>query len=221
MEDHLRVPPEGPHPQPEEIWRARREPGSEGAAQILDHVALCARCSEELYLQEAFEGGQAVPPAKLEREWARFTKKTSLPEPLRFAPRRSWVRPALALAATAAFCFLGVSLLWKEGGPAGDGPPPAAGEEVVRGAGELKLIRTPAGELTEAPRAFHFPGITAPVRVTVFDAEGTYRWTSEPTTTGEAPFPEVERAKLKPGTDYYWTLVDAPTSEAAVSFRVR
>ena len=217
MEDSLRVPPPGPHPDVDSIRRARRAPEAEGSFDVLAHVALCATCSQEVLLQEAFDAGQALPPAKLEREWARFTNRGEASNVLRFPTPRRWVRPALALAATAAFAFLGVSLMWRDSGSV---VVPGDGEEVVRG-GVEELIRMPEGELTEPPHEFVFADITAPVKVTVFDPLGTYRWTSEPTTTGKVTFPETERAKLLPGTDYYWTLIDAPSSEAAVVFRVR
>lgn len=55
----------------------------------------------------------------------------------------------------------------------------------------------------------------------VFDAAQDYTWTSEPMAGGRIPFPETERRRLRPGVEYFWTVLDGGEGDAARSFRVR
>jgi hypothetical protein len=176
----------------------------------------CAACSEELLRQEAFDRPEAVPAARLAAAWERFEAREAQPGKRAAVRWRLAARPALALAASLAAVALGLGVWLVIGwSPAGEGPE----GESLRGA-EAEGF-TPSGALTAPPAEFHFPAADAgPRRVLVFDAEGTYRWTSEPATGGRVGFPETERQKLRPGVDYSWTVLDGGAAEPTISFRV-
>ncbi|HYX25055.1 MAG TPA: hypothetical protein VFC23_12945 [Thermoanaerobaculia bacterium] len=55
----------------------------------------------------------------------------------------------------------------------------------------------------------------------MFDATQTYVWTSEPAFGGRVVFPAAERRRLKPGVEYFWTVVGgAGEGGAARSFEI-
>jgi hypothetical protein len=198
MEDLIPQRAPGPHPTPEQLYRARRGPQSAEDERWLAHAAVCALCSEELVHQEAFDAPEPVSPAKLEDAWARFGKA---PEARRPAPSRR--TPALALAATLAAAVLGL-FLWK--GLPGPEEPGTAG--VTRGGSEVAGDWRPAGVLAVPPAEIVFPAPSEePRRVRVFDAAGSYSWTSGPVSGGRVPFPEAERQRLRPGVEYFWTVL--------------
>ncbi|HKV12944.1 MAG TPA: hypothetical protein VJ725_32685, partial [Thermoanaerobaculia bacterium] len=200
----------GPHPTPEQLYRAHRGPRSAEDERWLAHAAVCAACSEELAHLEAFDAPEPVSPAKLDEAWARFGKA---PEARRPAPPRR--TPALALAAGLAAAVLGL-FLWK-GMPVEE--PERAG--LVRGGSEVAGDWQPAGAVAAAPLEIVFPAPSEePRRVRVFDASGTYSWTSGPVTGGRVPFPETERQRLRPGVEYFWTVL-GEDGAAARSFRIQ
>lgn len=198
----------GPHPTPEQLYRARRGPRSAEDERWLAHAAVCATCSEELAHLEAFDAPEPVSEAKLAEAWARFGKP---PEARRPAPPRR--TPALALAAALAAAVLGL-FLWK-------GMPEEAAVGLVRGGSEIVEDWQPAGVIAAAPSELVFPAPSQePRRVRVFDASGTYSWTSEPVTSGRVSFPEAERQRLRPGVEYFWTVL-GEDGAAARSFRIQ
>jgi len=202
------------HPTPEQLYMARRGPRGAEAERHLAHAAGCARCSAELVRQEAFDHPEPVPQAGLDAAWERFNRPGAAAPPLRRAPSR---RPAFALAATLAACLLGFALLQ----PTRTAAPPAAGSERTRGSGEVAGLWSPMGRLEEPPAELVFPAPDGePRRVTVFDAAGTYRWTSEPATGGRIALPVAERQRLRPGVEYFWTILDGDEM-AARSFEFR
>jgi hypothetical protein len=205
MTDRIPARSPGPHPAPEQLYAARRGPRTAEAERILAHAALCAACSEELARQEAFDSPEPVSPRALEEAWSRFGRSAP-------ARRPSRAGPALALAATlAAAAGLGIWL-----------SRPPVPEDVTRGAGETAGAWQPGGDLDAPPAAFVFPAPDgAPRRVTVFDAGRSYSWTSPPAAGGRIAFPEAERRKLRPGVEYYWTVVGEEAGEEARSFRIR
>lgn len=195
----------GPHPTPDQLYKARRGPRDPMAEGVLAHAALCARCSEELVHQEAFDTPEPLSPRAIEAAWARFGEPREAPAPV----RRPRLAPAFALAATLAGALgLGV---WVANRP---------GEvDVVRGGEEAAGDWTPSGVLAAPPAEFAFPDPDGELRsVTVFDGSGSYSWTSEPAPGGRIAFPDTERSKLRPGVEYFWTVVgeDAP----ARTFRI-
>ena len=121
---------------------------------------------------------------------------------------------ALALAAALAAAILGL-FLWK-------GMPEEPGRAgVVRGGSEVAGEWRPTGVLSAAPAELVFPAPSGePRRVRVFDAQGTYSWTSGPVSGGRVPFPEAERQRLRPGVEYFWTVL-GEDGAAARSFRVQ
>lgn len=201
--------PPGPHPTPEELYAAHQDPDTAESREVLAHAAACARCSEELFALEAFTTPEPVPAARIEAAWNRFGAPPS---------RRSsaFSRPLMALAAGLAATVLGLGF-WvaQNRSPVSAPPSPPAPVDVVRGGTEAGGVWLPNGPLAEAPTELVFPAGPEPQRVTVFDGS-SYRWTSEPTTAGRVVFPEVERKKLKPGVEYFWTL----DGQAARSFTV-
>jgi hypothetical protein len=206
---------------PEELYRARRGPRDAAAEAVLAHAVACAVCSEELLRQEAFDRPRPLPAARLAQAWERFERGEPAPGP--HAPRRRFgvPGPALALAATLAAVAVGLGV-WLAGRPATNGsalsePPP---EDSLRGGGPVAGGHAPAGKLGAPPEEFVFPAADpAPKRVLVFDAAGSYRWTSEPATGGRVSFPEAERRKLRPGVDYFWSVIDDPAAPT-IAFRV-
>lgn len=92
------------------------------------------------------------------------------------------------------------------------GPPPAAGS------GEV----APTGPLDRVPSEIRFanPG-HEPKRILLFATDPPYQWQSPETTAERIEIPADERAKLKPGVDYFWSVLDAEGESAAQSFRLR
>jgi hypothetical protein len=118
--------------------------------------------------------------------------------------------PALAIAA-ALVLVVGAAVLVRR---------PAA--DVERGASGPALL-TPAGALAAPPSEFRFPvtGATS-VRVSVFDAERAYAWTSPATPPGRpVAFPPEERAKLRPGVVYTWVVLGDGATLPARTFEIR
>jgi hypothetical protein len=208
-----RVAP-GPHPTPEQLYHARRgprdpaDPADPTIERVLAHAAACGRCSEELLRQEAFDTPEPLSQRAIEAAWARFGEPAAAaPRPF---PRRPRLAPAFALAATL-ICAASLGI-WVANRPGGE-------VDVVRGGEEGTGDWRPSGALAAPPAEFVFPGLDGePRSVTVFDAAGSYSWTSEPAPGGRIAFPDTERRKLRPGVEYFWTVVgeDAP----ARTFRV-
>lgn len=204
------------HPTPDQLYRARRGPRGAEAERHLAHAAACASCSAELARQDVFDHPEPVSEARLDEAWERFTRTDAAHQPRR-RPALARGLPALALAATLAACVIGFTLL----GPARTAAPPVdAG--VARGGGEVAGSWSPTGPLPEPPTELVFPAQDGELRrVTVYDAAGTYRWTSEPAAGGRVPFPEAERQRLRPGVEYFWTVLDGEGTAAAQSFTIR
>jgi hypothetical protein len=195
----------GPHPTPEQLYAARRGPRTAEAQRHLAHAALCAVCSEEMLRQESFDEPEPVSPRALEEAWDRFGRSAP-------ARRPSRTGPALALAATLAACAAGLGLWMTNQAP--------LPEDVTRGGEEMAGAWQPTGTLAAPPADFVFPSPNgAPRRVMVFDGERSYSWTSPPAAGGRVAFPDAERRKLRPGVEYFWTVV-GNGDQAARSFRI-
>lgn len=218
MNDRIPGRAPGPHPTPEQLYAARRGPRSEEAERLLAHAAACARCSEELLRQEAFDAPEPMTAGDLEAAWARFGEPQEAHRPR--TPRRLPV-PALglALAAALALCVVGLGI-WRATLP----PRP---DDVTRSGGPTAGTWSPEGVVAAPPAEFVFsnPG-GGPRRVTLFDVDQSYVWTSPTVVGGSVPFPEAERKRLKPGVEYLWTVVgdEGPADEGtapAKSFRIQ
>src|SRR5947209_2594244 len=72
MSEGIPLRPSGPHPTPAEVYGARTNPAGPGAERVLRHAAACARCSEEMARQEAFDHPEPLPAAALDAAWERF-----------------------------------------------------------------------------------------------------------------------------------------------------
>jgi hypothetical protein len=94
--------------------------------------------------------------------------------------------------------------------------------DVLRGGETNAGVFSPSGEISAPPTEFRFPRSGATdVRVSVFDAERHYVWTSPPARPGESvTFPELERAKLAPDVTYSWTVLGEGATLPAQSFRI-
>jgi len=212
------IPPKasGPHPTPEEIYLARHAAGDPAAERLLRHAAGCAQCSEEMARQEAFDQPEPMTAAALDAAWyawQKFDQVKPVEAPvLRRQPR--WT-PALALAAALTACVLGLGLwIVQRGHPESD---------VERGGGrETAVTGSPSGLLKVPPAEFVFPGPDdRPRRVKVSDAAQSYTWTSEPTFTGRVAFPPAEQRRLRPGVEYFWTVLGGPVEGTATeSFKI-
>lgn len=201
----------GPHPTPEELYQARRDPEGAGAARLLRHAAGCAVCSLEMARQEAFDQPEPLPAGTLDAAWERFGRGEPMTRPMnrpvtrRPAERRT---PFLALAATLTLCLLGLGFWITQRVPHHD--------EVERGSEPATAGLEPSGSQAAPPAELVFsdPGGT-PRRVKVFDATQSYVWTSPPATGGRVAFPEAERRRLQPGVEYFWTVLDDDGEEGA------
>ena len=194
--------PRGPHPSPETLLAALRQPEDAAGREVLDHAVLCADCSLELVHLEAFLGsGREADPA-IGDAWKRF--RAARPA------RRRRAFPAWALAAAAAaIAAIAVPLLVRR---------PAA--DVERGESAAATLLAPRGSLAAPPSRFSFrlpPGKKA--RVMIFDADRTFEWTSPPS-DGVVPLPDAERRRLRSGRDYFWTLVGTEGSAPVARFRI-
>jgi hypothetical protein len=208
----------GPHPTPDELYRARQAPGDPTSERMLRHAAGCALCSAEMARQEAFDQPERLTAAALDAAWQRFNRG----EPAAAAPVivRRHVRwtPALALAATLTACVLGLGIWMAQRG--------RQDADVERGGGRQAIETegwSPSGLLESPPAVFTFsaPG-DGPRRVRVFDAPQSYTWTSEPTFAGRVAFPPAEQRRLKPGVEYFWTVVGGTGEGTATqSFRIK
>lgn len=212
MDERLLARAPGPHPTPAALYQARRHPAEPESPAVMEHALLCARCSEELLRQAAFDAPAALSSAELEGQWRRF--RSGGGAVARPSPRR--VTPYLALAATVAAAALGLALLLRQ--PPAEAPAPA--EDVVRGGEVESAPWSPTGRLVSPPRELHFPGGGGAGRqVMIFDAARTFTWTSEPTTGDRVALPPDQAARLLPGVEYYW-LVLGGREEAARRFVV-
>jgi hypothetical protein len=233
--------PPGPHPTPEQLYRARRGPRTAEAERWLAHAAACASCTEELLLLEAFDEPDAVSPGRLADAWERFGQPAARPRQPEAAPlasvipinpnttpasprpglqrqrRARWMAPLGALAASIA--AVAVFSVWTSTRPASShlaAPPPG-----MRGGSGAAGTWLPAGLLDAPPSEIVFPAANGEAqRVTVFDAGHTYTWTSPPALDGRVLFPAGERQRLRKGVDYYWTVIGQEEMEAK-SFKLR
>jgi hypothetical protein len=210
----------GPHPTPDELYRARHAAGDPASDPTLRHAAGCALCSTELARQEAFDQPERLPAAALDAAWQRFSRgePAAAPAVLPAVSRRParWT-PALALAATLTVCVLGLGIWMMQRGP--------QDRDAERGGVPGAAVTagwSPSGLLTTPPAAFSFPGPEdGPRRVKVFDATQSYAWTSEPTLGYRIAFPPAEQQRIKPGIQYFWTVVGGNGEEgAAQSFEI-
>jgi len=206
MTDLIPQRPPGPHPTPEEIYRARQTPGDASSARVLRHAAGCAACSLEMARQEAFDQPEPLPASALDAAWERFGQDDrSEPAIRRPSGHR---RPFLALAATLTLCLLGLGI-WVA-------VRPVHHDAIERGSEETTKGWKPSGKLSAPPTELVFsdPG-GKPRRVKVFDAAQRYVWTSPSAPGGRVAFPEVERRRLQRGVEYYWTVLDDDGEEGA------
>jgi hypothetical protein len=210
--------PPGPHPTPEQLYRARRSPRSSEAERWLTHAMACATCTEELLHQEAFDAPDPVSPRHLAAAWERFGDPAARTSD-RTVRGFSWAG-ALAAAAVASVLGLGVWTASHSAPSALQDSHSANTAASLRGSAEAAGDRRPAGILDAPPTEIVFPAPDGDAkRVTVFDAHG-YTWTSPPTANGRVPFPAAERQRLRKGVDYFWTVVGEEGSVAR-SFRLR
>lgn|GEM_PF-1939932 len=237
--------PPGPHPTPEQLYRARRGPRTAEAERWLAHAGACATCTEELLLLEAFDEPDAVSPGRLAGAWERFGQPAARPRPplappaalapvipinpispssssTPIPPPRKQSRAPWIAALAASLAAVTVLSVWTSLRPEPSQlatPPPAVrgGSRTVAAAG----VWLPAGTLDGPPSEIVFPAANGEEqRVTVFDADHSYTWTSPPAANGRVLFPAGERQRLRKGVDYYWTVIGQEEMEAR-SFRLR
>jgi hypothetical protein len=108
------------------------------------------------------------------------------------------------------------------------GPPPGslaetAGGDVQRGGAPASAEDlAPIGRLDRAPTEIRFANPDhEPKRVLLFATDPPYQWQSPETTAERIEIPADERAKLKIGVDYFWSVLDAEGESAAQKFRLR
>ncbi len=105
------------------------------------------------------------------------------------------------------------------GTPSGAAVPPAA--DGLRGGVLSGGPMAPTGSLDQAPAEIRFANPDRePKRVLLFATEPPYQWQSPETTGDRVELPATERAKLQPGVDYFWSVLDAEGESAARTFRL-
>ena len=198
--------PPGPHPDVERLMAAWRDADAPGSQTALDHAAQCARCSEELVHLEAFLDPH-VAGANPERAWKRFrTGERGAPTSRRLSGI-GWAAAGLAAAAALIVAQVVRRL------------PPRPDVERGGASREAALV-APNGDVRSAPEEFVFripEGRSA--RVTLFDEDRSFRWTSDPA-SGKVALPPEQRNALRPGRVYFWTLTDAGESAPIARFRI-
>ncbi len=203
------IPPKpvGPHPDAQALFRAHAAPKSAASAEVFAHAATCSACSQELAALESFTASPPDPfggaSHRAEAAWRAFAGRP--------ARRRGRVpMPALAIAAALVLLAGAALLVWR----------PTA--DVERGDSATGVL-SPEGTLDGPPEAFRFPGTGgASVRVSVFDEDRSYLWTSPASPPGQpVPFPVQERAKLRPGVVYTWVVVGEGRTLPARTFEIR
>ncbi len=215
MTEPIPLRPSGPHPAPEELYLARHAPGDPASERLLRHAAGCAQCSEELARQEAFDQPEPLPAAALDAAWHAWRNSGRVkPAQAPVLRRPSRWSPALALAAVLTACVLGLGIWIVQRN--------LQEADVERGGQETAVTWSPSGVLKAPPAEFSLPGPNdKPRRVKVFDAAQSYTWTSEPTVTGRVVFPPEEQRRLRPGVEYFWTVLGGPEEGTATpSFKI-
>jgi hypothetical protein len=199
--------PSGPHPDAEALFRAHAAPEAPSSAGVLAHAVTCAACSAELAALEAFSSNPPDPFGGAARRsaaaWEVFAGRPA---------RRPARLPLPALAIAAALVLLaGAAVLVRR-----------QAADVERGGGPAGDL-APAGVVASAPEEFRFPPTGASsVRVSIFNADRSYVWTSPPSSPGGiVPFPAEERAKLKPGIAYMWVVLGEGGTLPARTFEIR
>lgn len=209
--------PDGPHPSPEELFRAWRYPEAEGSAPVRRHAAGCASCSEELLRLESFD--RPEPAVDVEAAWKRFEARMEretpgaselagkvLPFPESKEPRqgRLRLRPRVLALAASTLLAAGLAYFWVADRPV-DEAEVFRGDEPAIASGE---VFEPRGTLETPPLRFLFPPqATTPLMISLRSSDGAYQWASPASTTGVVELPAGERARLAPGVDYWWTVL--------------
>jgi len=198
--------PPGPHPDVERLMAAWRDADAPGSQTALDHAAQCARCSEELAHIEAFLD-QRPAGANSEREWKRFRTGERGATPVLRPSGIGWAAAGLVAAAA-----LVVAIVARRQPPTSDLERGAAAPGAV--------LVAPNGDVRSAPAEFVFripEGRNA--RVTIFDEDRSFQWTSDPA-PGKVALPPQQRSALRTGRDYFWTLTGDGENAPIARFRI-
>jgi hypothetical protein len=216
----LPIRPPGPHPAPEQLYRARHGPRTSEAERWLAHAAVCAACSEELLRQEAFDAPQPMGSGSLAAAWKRFGQAP--PAPLAPVLPISRIRPISPATPITQPTRRPAALRWAIAATLAAAVGLGAWSHTRAPRAALSATGQPAGLLDAPPTEILFPSPpdAPPHSVTVFDISRSYSWTSPPTAGGRIAFPEAERLKLQPGVVYFWT-VAGEQGVSPRSFRLR
>ncbi len=143
------------------------------------------------------------------------------PSPWRYT---GWAAAAMLVVGLSLGFFLGTSSV-QTGGPQPGSIAEPAGADVQRGGTSPSPSAedlSPTGRLDRAPTEIRFANPDhEPKRVLLFATDPPYQWQSPETTAERIEIPATERAKLKPGVDYFWSVLDAEGESAAQTFRLR
>ena len=200
-------PENASHPAPEALFEAASGQGDASSRiEIERHAATCSRCSAELSHIEAFRAAPPMGQSAREAAWRKFAEPR-LPYPRRRFPARALLAAVAAIASAVALPIL----LKSTSSP----------REITRGSSEALSLVSPTGSVDRVPQEFRFRNPSGLlVRVSIFDADRSFNWTSESTTSEQVGLPADQRSRLESEREYFWTLV-APGSPAPVaSFRV-
>ena len=155
---------------------------AEERVRVADHVAGCVRCSGDYrLLAEVHREAQAARPRRSPGPWL-----------------------SIAAAAVVAVA-VGVALRVGPSTPATDHLRGADPARAVTPAPDAKLAAPPA-ELAWGAEAG-----AVRYRVRLFDARAERVWESEPSPAASQPLPPEVRARLTPGSSYFWVVdVEGP-----------
>lgn len=193
--------------------------------------------------QEPAAAPPSLPAAATAATSTSATTATIVPFPSRSFPaptvrpwrRAGWAAAAMLVLGLGFGFFLGTSTVQVAApvpnatGPVPPALPPAgAAEPTLDGTrgGPLPVVvaaeLAPTGPLDRVPTEIRFanPG-HEPKRVLLFATDPPYQWQSPETTAERVEIPAEERAKLKAGVDYFWSVLDAEGESAAQTFRLR
>ena len=173
--------------------------------RLVDHVAACSACAEELRLMRSLGPWSE----SLARRLAEAGEALDIPPPRPFPARRGLFRP-LALAAALAAALVGGGVLFRQhlAPVAVEAPVEDPVQDVERGTAPAEVSPAPDSVLPAPPETLQWPSQAGAMsyRVKLYDEEARLLWQSGPSRQPRAVLPPAVRDRLHPGADYFWVI---------------
>lgn len=170
--------------------------------RLVDHVAACSACAEELRLMRSLGPWSESLAARL----TEAGEAPRVPPPRALRARRRLFRP-LALAAVLA-AAVGGAVLLRQNLPLLPTTP-----EVERGAAAAEVSPEPDSVLQAPPETLRWAAQAGAVRyrVKLYDEEANLLWNGPASRQPRVPLPPAVRNRLHPGAAYFWVVeVEGP-----------